>query len=119
MVNLLRFTDFGGFTAKIVNGRQFKSWDCFDMVEHFINKSGGLKIPINNDTIRLKCDIGSKKRININNKEVAIRKISFSMILKYIAKELDVCDTDYEFISSNMILTKYKSNNDEIMSLMY
>ena len=55
--NRLRWTDFAGFTSTFMNGKTYKSWDCFDTVQYIINLSGGLQIPFGNSIINIKCNL--------------------------------------------------------------
>jgi len=99
----LRFTDFDGFTSRVINGKSFKSWDCFDTVQHIINLSGGLNIPIGNNTLTLPCDINSSKLIKIGSKNMSIRKISFAMLIKIIAQEFNLEDNNIDIDISTTI----------------
>ena len=85
--NRLRFTDFSGFTS---NGK-YKSWDCFDTAIYVINMTERIKVPYYDSgqllekLITLNIDRNAGY-IKLGNKQLNMAKLSFSILLRHIAK---------------------------------
>ena len=113
--NRLRFTDFGGFTSRVVKGRLFKSWDCFDLVNYIITLNGDLSINFKGVDFKFKCNINSNEVLTVDNRKLAIRKVSFTKVLEFIAIEFNITENTFN-ISSLDIINNYKK---EYKSIVY